>query len=133
MVNFKFCKFHCYQQTQSFLITPYFLYVEFSDFYVNQSLAGQTILEQQSFFLQKKTVKFLSHKNIFTHSFVSVDNYPMSILAGRGLCYYKNYPVMVNVKFVYQLCQSWQSEISLDYSGAKIIQIFIVTNRFSHY
>jgi hypothetical protein len=24
MVNFKFAKFHCYQQTQSFLITPYF-------------------------------------------------------------------------------------------------------------
>jgi hypothetical protein len=23
MVNFKFTKFHCYQQTQSFLITPY--------------------------------------------------------------------------------------------------------------
>jgi hypothetical protein len=23
MVNFKFDKFHCYQQTQSFLITPY--------------------------------------------------------------------------------------------------------------
>jgi hypothetical protein len=23
MVNFKFAKFHCYQQTQSFLITPY--------------------------------------------------------------------------------------------------------------
>jgi hypothetical protein len=24
MVNFKFAKFHCYQQIQSFLITPYF-------------------------------------------------------------------------------------------------------------
>jgi hypothetical protein len=24
MVNFKFAKFHCYQQTQSFLITPYY-------------------------------------------------------------------------------------------------------------
>jgi hypothetical protein len=23
MVNFKFAKFHCYQQIQSFLITPY--------------------------------------------------------------------------------------------------------------
>jgi hypothetical protein len=35
------------------------------------------ILEQQSFFLQK-TVKFLSHKNNITHSFVSIDDYPMS-------------------------------------------------------
>jgi hypothetical protein len=24
MVNFKFAKFHCYQEIQSFLITPYF-------------------------------------------------------------------------------------------------------------
>jgi hypothetical protein len=24
MVNFKFAKFHCYQQTQSFLITPHY-------------------------------------------------------------------------------------------------------------
>jgi hypothetical protein len=24
MVNFKFAKFHCYQQIQSFLITPYY-------------------------------------------------------------------------------------------------------------
>jgi hypothetical protein len=31
-----------------------------------------------------------------------------------------------------QLCQSWQPEMRLDYSGTKIIQIFIVTNRFSH-
>jgi hypothetical protein len=26
MVNFKFAKFHCYQQIQSFLVTPYFLH-----------------------------------------------------------------------------------------------------------
>jgi hypothetical protein len=28
---------------QSFIMTPYFLYVEFSNVYVNQSLAGQTL------------------------------------------------------------------------------------------
>jgi hypothetical protein len=39
---------------------------------------------------------------------------------------------MVNVKFACQLCQSWQPEMRLEYSGTKIIQIFIVTNRFSH-
>jgi hypothetical protein len=35
------------------------------------------LLEQRSVFLQK-TVKFLQHKNIFTHSFVSIDDYSMS-------------------------------------------------------
>jgi hypothetical protein len=44
----------------------------------------------------------------------------------------KNDPLMVNVKFACQLCQSWQPEMRLDHSGTKIIQIFIVTNRFSH-
>jgi hypothetical protein len=39
---------------------------------------------------------------------------------------------MVNVKFACQLCQSWQPEMRLDYSGTKTIQIFIVTNRLSH-
>jgi hypothetical protein len=39
---------------------------------------------------------------------------------------------MVNVKLACQLCQSWQPEMRLDYSGTKIIQIFIVTNRLSH-
>jgi hypothetical protein len=39
---------------------------------------------------------------------------------------------MVNVKFACQLCQSCQPEMRLDYSGTKIIQIFIVINRFSH-
>jgi hypothetical protein len=39
---------------------------------------------------------------------------------------------MVNVKFACQPCQSLQPEMRLDYSGTKIIQIFIVTNRFSH-
>jgi hypothetical protein len=34
---------------------------------------------------------------------------------------------MVNFKFG---CQYWQREMRLDYSGTKIIQIFIVTNRF---
>jgi hypothetical protein len=48
-----------------------------------------------------------------------------------GLCHYKNDPLMVNVKFACQLCQSRQPEMRLDYS-TKIIQIFIVTNRFSH-
>jgi hypothetical protein len=39
---------------------------------------------------------------------------------------------MVNVKFACQLCQSRQPEMRLDYSGTKIVQIFVVTNRFSH-
>jgi hypothetical protein len=42
---------------------------------------------------------------------------------------------MVNVKFACQLCQkcqSWQLEMRLDYSGTKIIQIFIVTGRLNH-
>jgi hypothetical protein len=35
------------------------------------------VVEPRSFIVQK-TVKFLSHKNISTHSFVSIDDYPMS-------------------------------------------------------
>jgi hypothetical protein len=35
-----------------FLTGEYFLYVEFSDFYVNQSLAGQTIVHLQWLCLQ---------------------------------------------------------------------------------
>jgi hypothetical protein len=44
----------------------------------------------RSFF--KETVKFLSHKNIFTHSFVSIDDYPMSEVLDQGLekCKTKN-------------------------------------------
>jgi hypothetical protein len=38
----------------------------------------------RSFFLQK-TVKFLPHKNIFTHSFVSTDDYSMSEVLNQGL------------------------------------------------
>jgi hypothetical protein len=37
----------------------------------------------RSFF--KKTVKFLSHKNIFTHSFVSIDDYSMSEVSKNQL------------------------------------------------
>jgi hypothetical protein len=29
-------------------------------------------------YLHEKTMKFLSHKNIFTYSFISIDDYPMS-------------------------------------------------------
>jgi hypothetical protein len=36
---------------------------------------------------------------------------------------------MVHFKFVCQHCQNWQAEMRFDYSGTKIIQIFIVTNR----
>jgi hypothetical protein len=43
-----------------------------------------TVLEQRPFFLQK-TVKLLPHKNIFTHSFVSIDNYLMSEVSNKGL------------------------------------------------
>jgi hypothetical protein len=53
-------------------------------------------------------------------------------LAGREINYHKNEPFMVNFKFAYQHSQSWQPEMHLDCSGTKIIQIFIVTNRFSH-
>jgi hypothetical protein len=35
-----------------------------------------------------------------------------------GLCHYKNDPLMVNVKFACQLCQSRQPEMRLDYSRA---------------
>jgi hypothetical protein len=42
------------------------------------------VLEPRSFIVQK-TVKFLSHKNISTHSFVSIDDYPMSEVANQGL------------------------------------------------
>jgi hypothetical protein len=38
---------------------------------------------------------------------------------------------MINFKFAFQHCQSWQSEMYLDYSGTKIIQISIVTNWLS--
>jgi hypothetical protein len=38
---------------------------------------------------------------------------------------------MVNFKFACQHCQSWQPKMRLDYSGAKIIQIFVVTNSLS--
>jgi hypothetical protein len=48
------------------------------------------------------------------------------------LCYYKNDPLTLNFKFACQHCQSWQPEMRLDYSDTKIIQIFIVINRFSH-
>jgi hypothetical protein len=41
-------------------------------------------LEQRSFFLQK-TVKFLPHKNIFTHSFDSINDYPISEVSNKGL------------------------------------------------
>jgi hypothetical protein len=37
-----------------------------------------------------------------------------------------------NVKFACQRCQSCKPEMCLGYSGTKIIQIFIVINRFSH-
>jgi hypothetical protein len=39
--------------------------------------------------------------------------------------------MVINVEFACQHCQSWQPEMRLDYSGTKIIRIFIVTNRFS--
>jgi hypothetical protein len=44
----------------------------------------------------------------------------------------KNEHFMVYGKFACQHCQIWQPEMCLDYSDTKIIQIFIVTNRFSH-
>jgi hypothetical protein len=37
---------------------------------------------------------------------------------------------MVNFKFA---CRNKQPEMRLDYSGTKIIQIFTVTNTFSHW
>jgi hypothetical protein len=40
---------------------------------------------------------------------------------------------MVNFKFAWQHCQSWQPEMRLDYGDTKIIEIFIVANRFSHF
>jgi hypothetical protein len=41
--------------------------------------------------------------NIFAMLFNEMNGY---YTAGRGSCYYKNKPLMVNVKFACQLCQS---------------------------
>jgi hypothetical protein len=45
---------------------------------------GKYISEQRSFCLEK-TVKFLLHKNIFTHSFISIDDYSMIEVTNEGL------------------------------------------------
>jgi uncharacterized CHY-type Zn-finger protein len=63
MVNFKFAKFHCHQQIQSFLITPYFVIYDSSSRLIP---VGCTALTLTSKFTHKQYSTYIkSDKNNF--------------------------------------------------------------------
>jgi hypothetical protein len=65
----------------------YFLYVEFSDFYVNQSLAGQIIVlkHKMKHFFKSVNVNYNEHAIFFFRAKLNIDNQEYTIWG--ILCY----------------------------------------------
>jgi hypothetical protein len=79
MVNFKFAKFHCYQQTQSFLITPYNrqrCQLLFLVYLVSASVRKKCGYEKKLL----TVVLIVVHRVFYSHFIISLKRYDMVVL-----------------------------------------------------